>query len=88
MRVLRCDWGALGLAIGPDQFRQGAAHFSRHSFHLGAGFRLLSILIGGDRLGDGLLHFLQLGKRQRLEIVISHVMPRVLNVPVSIVVVA
>jgi len=42
------------------------------SFHLGAGFRLLSILIGGNRLGDVLLHFLQLAERQCLEIEISH----------------
>lgn len=82
--VFWCDWGALGLAIGPDQFRRGVAHFSGHSFDLGAGFRLLSILKGGDRFGDVLLHFLQLGKLQRLEIVISHAMRRVLNIPVSI----
>jgi hypothetical protein len=55
--VFRCDWGALGLAICPDQFGQGVAHFSGHRFDLGAGFRLLPILECGNRLGDVLEAF-------------------------------
>lgn len=57
---------------------------------LGEGFHLcvclgpLSILKGGDRLGDVLLHFLQRVERQHPEIVMSHAEPRVLKAPVSI----
>ena len=61
-----------GFRLSADEFGQGVAQIPGEGFHLGAGFRLLPILIGGDRLGDVLLHFLQLAERQCLEIVISH----------------
>jgi hypothetical protein len=61
-----------GFHLGADKFGQSVAQIPGESFHLGACFRLLPILKGGDRLGDVLLHFLQLAERQCLEIEISH----------------
>ena len=61
-----------GFRLGADEFGQGVAEVPGESFHLGAGFRLLPILECGDRLGDILLHFLQLVERQCLEILVSH----------------
>ena len=62
-----------GFPFCSDEFDQLIAELPGESCYLGAGFRLLSILKGGDRLGDVLLHFLQLAELQRLEIEISHV---------------
>ncbi len=53
--------------------RSGKQHdeVSGESVRLGTGFRLLTILERGDRLGDVLLHILQLAECQCLEIEIS-----------------
>ena len=56
------------LIFDADKFGQGVAQIPGESLHLGAGFRLLPIFECGDRLGDVLLHFLQLAERQCLEI--------------------
>ena len=39
-----------GFHLSADKFGQGVAEVSGEIFHLGAGFRLLPILIGGDRV--------------------------------------
>ena len=70
--------------LSADEFGQGVAEFSGEGFNLGAGVRRLPILIGGNRLGDVLLHFLQLAERQCLEPKSAIDAVRVLNVPVSI----
>lgn len=88
MTVLHRGRHTRGFRICADEFGKGIAQIPSEGFHLGAGFRFLSILLGGDRVGDVLLHFLQLGERQRFDVVVSHAMPCGLSVPVSIPVVA
>lgn len=51
---------------------QGIAHLLGDGFQLGAGFGLVPVLIGGNRLGEVLLQLPQFLERHRLEIEISH----------------
>jgi len=46
-----------GFRLIADEFGQGVGQIPGEGFHFGAGFRLLPILIGGDRLGDVLAAF-------------------------------
>ena len=43
--------------LGADELGQGVAQIPSKSLHLGAGVRLMPILIGGDRLGDVIAAF-------------------------------
>lgn len=64
--------GAGGLHPPPTLGRLESSPYRDDGFHLGAGFHLLPILKGGNRLCDVLLRFLQFAERQCLEIVINH----------------
>jgi hypothetical protein len=68
MLVSRCFWRMRGFRFGADKFGEVVALVLGKSLVTGAGFFLPTILDCGNRLGDVLLHYLQLGERQYLEI--------------------
>ena len=70
--VLRHGWRTGCFHLNTDQVGEGVAHLLGDGFQLGAGFGLMTVLIGGNRLGEVLLQLPQFLERHRLEIEISH----------------
>ena len=70
--VLREGRRTGGFHLNTDQLGEGVAHLFGDCFQLGAGFGLMTVLIGGNRLGEVLLQLLQFLERQCLEIESSH----------------
>lgn len=72
MLVSRRFWRIRCFRLGAGKFGEGVAQVLGKCFVTSAGFCLLPILMGGDRLDDFLLNFRQLAERQRPEIAISY----------------